>query len=66
MIGTHVVLLMNEENAQTIKSLKMRHINSVFASDREEAQAKILELIPQRARARNTDYVVGARLSEHR
>ncbi len=40
---------MNEEIAQTIKSLKMRHINSVYAADREEAQAKILELIPQQS-----------------
>jgi len=40
---------MNEEIAQTIKSLKMRHINSIYAADREEAQTKILELIPQQA-----------------
>jgi len=57
---------MNEEIAQTIKSLKTSHINSVYAADREKAQAKILELITQRAHARNTDYVVRARLSEHR
>jgi hypothetical protein len=49
MIEKHVVLFMNEEIAQTIKSLKMRHINSVYAADREEAQAKILELIPQQS-----------------
>ena len=40
---------MNEEIAQTLKSLKMRHINSIYAADRVEAQAKILELIPQHA-----------------
>ena len=39
---------MNEEIAQTIKSLKMRHINTIYAADNEDAQAKILELIPQR------------------
>ncbi len=49
MIGKRVVLLMNEEVAQTLKSLKMRHINSIYAADREEAQAKILELIPQQS-----------------
>ena len=58
---------MNEEIAQTIKSLKMRHINSVYAADREEAQAKILESIPQRASMRVTLIImVRARLSEHR
>lgn len=66
MIEKQVVLLMNEEITQTIKSLKMRHINRIYATDREEAQAKIFELIPQRAHAHNTDYVVRARLSDHR
>jgi hypothetical protein len=46
MIEIHVDLLMNEEIAKAIKSLNSRHINSVYATDREEAQAKILELIP--------------------
>jgi hypothetical protein len=40
---------MNEEIAQTIKSLKLRSINSIYAIDRNEAKAKILELIPQQS-----------------
>jgi hypothetical protein len=49
MIEKDVFLFMNGEIAQTIKSLKLRHINSIYVADREEAQAKILELIPQQS-----------------
>ena len=41
MIGKRVILLMNEEIAQTIMSLKMRHINSVYAVDRMEVIIEI-------------------------
>jgi hypothetical protein len=40
---------MNEEIAQTIKSLNLRHINVVYARDREEARDKVLELVPQQS-----------------
>ena len=40
---------MNQEIAQTIKSLRSRNINSIYATDRKEAQAKVLELIPQQS-----------------
>ena len=49
MVEKHFVLLMNEEIARTIKSLKLRHINSDYAIDRKDAKAKILDLIPQRS-----------------
>jgi hypothetical protein len=41
MIEKRVVLLMNEEITQTLKSLKMRHINSVYAVDRMEVIIEI-------------------------
>ena len=49
MIEKPIVSHMNQEIAQTIKSLKSRNINSIYATDRKEAQTKILELIPQQS-----------------